>query len=118
MSSASIHEVRCPICNTKQKIERYNSVNDYHSELFPKIVDKTIFDYTCENCGKVIREPYPLLFHKMSVNDIQIGYKITPIKLPFTNPFIELLKTTYKKDNVSERYDDINEFAKRVSEFV
>ena len=43
---------------------------------------------------------------------------ITPIKLPFTNPFIELLKTTYKKDNVSERYDDIDEFAKRVSEFV
>ena len=38
MSSSSIHEVECPICNTKQKIERYNSVNDYHSELFPKIV--------------------------------------------------------------------------------
>ena len=61
MSSASIHEVKCPICNTKQKIERYNSVNDYHSELFPKIVidilprllAKGVGGGVCQNTNKI-----------------------------------------------------------------
>ena len=124
MSSASLHKVICSKCGREQTIERYDSINDYHRELFPKIIDKTIFDFECEFCKEKIHEPYPLLFHKMGFSDIQIGYKMHPIPLPrFSNPLMEAIKMAMEIDghemkDVSECYDDENEFAQRVAGFL
>lgn len=118
MSHVSIHDVVCPKCKKEQKIERYDSINDYHSEMFSKIVDKTIFDYKCKNCGEIIRDPYPILFHKMSIGDIQIGYKTTPIRIPIINPLMEAVKMSIGAKDISEEYNDIDEFSKRVADFI
>lgn len=125
MSSASLHTVTCPKCKKEQTIERYNSINDYHKELFPKIVDKTIFDYECEFCKEKIHHPYPLLFHKMGIRDIQIGYKISPTPTAFrpTNPMMIAMKmaladTGHESKDISERCEDEDTFAQRVASFI
>lgn len=124
MSSASLHKEICPKCGKEQMVERYDSVNDYHGELFPKIIDKSIFDYECECCKEKIHAPYPLLFHKMGVRDIQIGYKISPIPTYHTlDPMMVAMKKVMEEagcetNDISERYDNEDKFVKRVKDFV
>lgn len=125
MSSVSLHKEVCPKCGKEQMVERYDSVNDYHRELFPKIVDKSIFDYECESCREKIHAPYPLLFHKMGIRDIQIGYRIEPMQPTFRslNPMMVAMKKVmedsgHESKDVSEFYDNEDEFANRVSDFL
>lgn len=122
MSRVSLHEVTCPKCGKTQRIERYDSINNYHNELFPKIVDKTIFDYQCECCKKIVHEPYPLLFHLMGFQDVQIAYKFPEQAFSFARAFLppsetenELRAMGVLKDNIMETYDDEDEFAYRVA---
>lgn len=122
MSKVSLHVVTCPKCGKTQRIERYDSINDYHRELFPKIVDKTIFDYQCEECKETVHDPYPLLFHLMGIQDVQIGYRIQPIGLSIEmfNPLLRMMKEALERSgreskDITEFYDDENEFAYRVA---
>lgn len=78
-----------------------------------------------EKCKAKIHAPYPLFFHKMGFRDIQIGYKIHPICVSLfpAHPLIEALKNVMKEDghetkDVSEYYDDEDEFANRVKSFL
>lgn len=126
MLSVSLHKEICPKCGKEQMVERYDSVNDYHRELFSKIIDKTIFDYECEECKETIHAPYPVLFHKMGIRDIQIGYKIPVINSPLcsiTSPLMIAMKKVmedkgHASKDVAECYDDEDEFAKRVADFI
>lgn len=123
MSTVSLHKEVCPKCGKEQMVERYDSINDYHKELFPQIVDKTIFDYECEACRERIHAPYPLLFHRMGVRDIQIGYKISPIRPTYSDVLTLAMKTVMDNSgldskDISERYDDEDEFVERVSNFL
>lgn len=123
MSTVSLHKEVCPKCGKEQMVERYDSINDYHKELFPQIVDKTIFDYECEAYRERIHAPYPLLFHRMGVRDIQIGYKISPIRLTYSDVLTLAMKTVMDNSgldskDISERYDDEDEFVERVSNFL
>ena len=125
MSSASFHKVICPECNKEQTIERYDSVNDYDYELFWKIANKSIFDYECNFCKEKIHSPYPLLFHKLGIRDIQIGYKIKPIQpiLNSFNPMMIAMKTAMEKagiesKDICEFYDNEDDFANRVNDFL
>lgn len=125
MSNISLHEEKCPKCGKEQMVERYDSINDYHRELFPKIVDKSIFDYTCKACKEKIHSPYPLLFHKMGIRDIQIGYRMPVMDLSLfpTTPLLTAMKKAMadagdESEDVSECYNDEDEFAKRVERFV
>lgn len=52
MSSITLHTEICPNCGKEQKVERYDSINDYEREVFPKLADGTIFDYECKYCKK------------------------------------------------------------------
>lgn len=122
MSKVTLHEVTCPKCGKNQRIERYDSINDYHRELFPKIVDKTIFDYQCEECKETVHDPYPLLFHMMGIQDIQIGYRIQPIRFSaeLFNPLMKMMKEALESSgqesrDITESYDDEDEFAYRVA---
>lgn len=119
MSSKSLHKEICSKCGKEQLIERFDSINDYHQELFSKVADKSIFDYECKFCKKIIHSPYPLLFHKMAGVDIQIGYKISPINFSIINPFVITMREMMKNnglpfENIAERYDNEDEFANRV----
>lgn len=125
MSSASLHKEVCPKCGKEQMVERYDSINDYHKELFTQIVDKSIFDYECESCKEKVHAPYPLLFHKMGIRDIQIGYKIRPMQPIFHsfNPIIFAMKKVMEDvdcetKDIAEYYDNENDFANRVSNFL
>lgn len=120
MTKITVHKVICHICGHEQEIERYDSINDYNKELFPRIVDKSIFNYQCAKCKKEIFSPYPFLFHKMYGRSVQIGYKITPYSIPTSaiNPLVAALNTAAGLTDISERYDDIDEFVNRVSDFV
>lgn len=125
MSSVSLHKEVCPKCGKEQMVERYDSVNDYHQDLFSKIADKSIFDYECESCKEKVHSPYPLLFHKMGIRDIQIGYKINPIQPTFRslNPMMIAMKKVmedsgHESKDISEFYDNEDEFANRVNDFL
>lgn len=120
MSTISLHKEICPKCGKEQTVERYDSVNDYNQELLPKIIDKSIFDYECECCKEIIHAPYPFLFHKMGVRDIQIGYKVSPIEVTHLDPLTLAMKIAmhnsgHKSNDISERYDTEDEFTKRVA---
>ncbi|MBQ8211729.1 MAG: hypothetical protein IJZ27_04270 [Treponema sp.] len=120
MSKISIHKVTCPICHKEQEIEKYDSVNDYDHKLFEKVADGSIFDYKCKECEATVRDPHPFLFHKLGINDVMIGYKITPILLPdsFKSPLVTVMRDTMNLKDVSERYDDLDSFTKRVKEIL
>ena len=122
MSKTSLHVVTCPKCGKPQRIERYDSINNYHSELFSKIVDKTIFDYQCESCKETVHEPYPLLFHWMGFQDIQIAYKFPKQAYSFARAFLSPSETENKlremgilKNDIVETYDDEDEFVHKVA---
>ena len=125
MSSMSLHKEICPKCGKEQMVEKYDSLNNYDEEMFAKIVDGTIFDYKCEKCEKNIHAPHPLLFHKMGIQDVQIGYKISPMQSMFrsTNPIVIAVKEAMKSagkesEDIMERYEDEEEFRNRVGEFL
>ncbi len=125
MSYKQIQIVKCPNCKEEQSIEIWGSVNELDRDIFPKIVDGTIFDYRCEHCGETIHAPHPLLFHKMGVRDIQIGYLVKPVDIssvcisPFNIAMKNVLKQKgYDSENIVESYDDEIAFRNRVSEFI
>lgn len=120
MSKSSLHRVICPKCNKEQVIERYDSINDYHYELFPKIIDKSIFDYECKNCKETIHEPYPLLFHKMGFPDIQIGYRMAPLPTSILAAMFPAVASgihALPGNEIREYYENEDDFASRVQHF-
>ncbi len=61
MSSITLHTETCPNCGKEQKVERYDSINNYEREVFPKLADGTIFDYECQYCKKNHTFPIPII---------------------------------------------------------
>lgn len=120
MSHKTLHEVTCPHCQYTQKIERYNSLNNFDSDKFELILNKEIFHYECKNCHQKNFEPYPFLFHLMSAEDIQIGYKMTPMHVmdAFKSPLILALQRATNKKDITERYDELDDFINRVDELI
>ena len=126
MSSITLHTEICPNCGKEQKVERYDSINNYEREVFPKLADGTIFDYECKYCKKTIHSPYPLLFHKMGIRDIMIGYKFAPVhNTPVfqANPFMAVMKKSMEEkghdtSDIRENYENETEFINRVKEFL
>lgn len=124
MSNTLIYKETCPKCGKENKIERYSSLNSYDEKLFPTIVDKTIFAYRCKHCKENIYAPYPFLFHKIGIPDVQIGYKMKPFPtFRFFNPMMATMKKVmenngYDTKDILEYYDDENEFVNRVKQFL
>lgn len=79
----------------------------------------------CPKCGREQIAPYPLLFHKMGIRDIQIGYKISPFNAEFLSftPLVIAMKkvlkdTGHESKDISEYYDNEDEFVNRVKNFI
>lgn len=119
MSRVELRKYKCPNCYKISDIEVYTSVNNYHSELFAKILDKSIFNWKCPNCGKLNYQPYPIMFHKMGFKDVQICYKFPTSPIFSFCCIPDFLKNTgIDTAPIYESYDDIDEFVRRVSDFV
>ena len=129
MSSITLHTEICPNCGKEQKVERYDSINNYEREVFPKLANGTIFDYECKFCKKIIHSPYPLLFHRMGFRNIMIGYKFAPLySMPVfpANPFMAVMKKSMEEKghdtsdirDIRENYENETEFINRVKEFL
>lgn len=74
MSSFINSKITCPNCKNEGGYTMWNSVNvDLNPELKLKVLDGSIFMWTCPHCGKEYKAPYPLLYHDMK-NHFMIEY--------------------------------------------
>ena len=64
----SIHmkKVTCPSCHYEGNFELWDSINTaLDPEMKEKVLNQSIFLYTCPNCGETFRINYPILYHQM-----------------------------------------------------
>ena len=66
MSKHHIEKVTCPSCHHEGDFEVWDSINTVlNPEMKEKVLNQSIFLYTCPNCGETFRLNYPTLYHQM-----------------------------------------------------
>ena len=66
MSRHHIEKVTCPSCHHEGDFELWDSINTaLDPEMKEKVLNQSIFLYTCPNCGETFRLNYPTLYHQM-----------------------------------------------------
>ena len=66
MSRHHIEKVTCPSCHHEGDFELWASINTaLDPEMKEKVLNKSIFLYTCPSCGETFRLNYPTLYHQM-----------------------------------------------------
>ena len=66
MSKHHIEKVTCPSCHHEGDFEVWDSINTVlDPEMKEKVLNQSIFLYTCPNCGETFRLNYPTLYHQM-----------------------------------------------------
>ena len=69
MSSFRNIKITCPACSTEGSYTVWDSVNvDLNPELKVKVMDGSLFTWTCPNCKKSFNAPYSFLYHDMTNN--------------------------------------------------
>lgn len=69
MSSFRKIQITCPDCNNEGGYTIWDSVNvDLNPEMRSKVMDGSLFSWTCPNCKKTFNAPYPFLYHDMTHN--------------------------------------------------
>lgn len=64
MSTQTSKDVSCPHCGAAVKTEMWPGINAQDSpELRERLLDETLFDWTCPRCGYRARLLYPCLYH-------------------------------------------------------
>lgn len=64
MSTQTSKDVGCPHCGAAVKTEMWPGINAQDSpELRERLLDETLFDWTCPSCGYRARLLYPCLYH-------------------------------------------------------
>lgn len=64
MSLSEQTTVECPKCTSGQFITYWQSVNvTLDPDLKKKVLDRTLFTFTCEHCGYIAAMYHPLLYH-------------------------------------------------------
>ena len=59
-------KVTCPSCHHERDFELWDSINTVlDPEMKEKVLNQSIFLYTCPNCGETFRLNYPTLYHQM-----------------------------------------------------
>lgn len=67
MSQCNKEIVVCPKCKGEGKMEIWSSVNaDLNPELRDKIMDDSLFLWTCPHCGEKIFVPFGTIYHDMT----------------------------------------------------
>ena len=66
MSKHHIEKVTCPSCHHEGEFEVWDSINTVlDPEMKEKVLNQSIFLYTCPNCGETFRLNYPTPYHQM-----------------------------------------------------
>jgi len=64
MSTQMTEEISCPKCGAAVKTELWPGVDAIRNpDLKARVMDETIFDWTCPECGYAARFLYPFLYH-------------------------------------------------------
>ncbi len=64
MSTCISKEIVCAKCGAKQKLQAWPSATVLQNpELRKKVLDETLFNWTCEKCGYQALVVYPFLYH-------------------------------------------------------
>lgn len=64
MSTCISKEIVCAKCSAKQKLQAWPSATVLQNpELRKKVLDETLFNWTCEKCGYQALVVYPFLYH-------------------------------------------------------
>ena len=114
MSSFRDIKINCPDCNTEGSYTIWDSVNvDLNPEMKSKVMNGSLFEWTCPNCGKTFNAPYSFLYHDMTHNFmVQFDAERSHI-IPFAEYLralenkldirvIGLLATSYRKTHKRE----------------
>ena len=66
MSRHHMEKITCPSCHHEGNFEVWDSINTVlDPEMKEKVLNQSIFLYTCPNCGETFRLNYPTLYHQM-----------------------------------------------------
>ena len=66
MSKHHIEKVTCPSCHHEGDFEVWDSINTVlDPEMKEKVLNQSIFLYTCPSCGETFRLNYSTLYHQM-----------------------------------------------------
>ena len=66
MSKHHMEKLTCPSCHHDGDFEVWDSINTVlDPEMKEKVLNQSIFLYTCPNCGETFRLNYPTLYHQM-----------------------------------------------------
>jgi len=66
MSKHHTEEIVCPGCQYKGNFEIWDSINTVlNPEMKEKVLNQSIFSYTCPNCGETFQLAYSTLYHQM-----------------------------------------------------
>ena len=66
MSRHHIEKVTCPSCHHEGDFELWDSINTaLDPEMKEKVLNQSIFLYTCPSCGETFRLNYSTLYHQM-----------------------------------------------------
>lgn len=66
MSKHHMEKIICPSCHHDGDFEVWDSINTVlDPEMKEKVLNQSIFLYTCPNCGETFRLNYPILYHQM-----------------------------------------------------
>ena len=67
MSKHHIEKVTCPSCHHEGDFEVWDSINTVlDPAMKEKVLNQSIFLYTCPSCGKTFRLDYATLYHQIS----------------------------------------------------
>ena len=76
MSKHHMEKITCPSCHHDGDFEVWDSINTVlDPEMKEKVLNQSIFLYTCPNCGETFRLNYPILYHQME--DIVMIYLVS-----------------------------------------
>ena len=66
MSRHHTEEIVCPACQHKGIFEIWDSINTVlNPEMKEKVLNQSIFSYTCPKCGETFQLAYSTLYHQM-----------------------------------------------------
>ena len=73
MSRHHMEKVTCPSCHHEGDFELWDSINTtLDPEMKEKVLNQSIFLYTCPSCGKTFRLNYSTLYHQIGNRHIKI----------------------------------------------
>lgn len=94
MSKHHTEEIVCPECQHKGIFEIWDSINTVlDPEMKEKVLNQSIFSYTCPNCGETFQLAYSTLYHQME--DLIMIYLVSESEIETTQELFSRNETLF-----------------------